>query len=199
MDRMYSVLTVKSLEEDSRIIQGIATTPKPDRMNDIIEPLGVKFKNPLVLLHQHDSTQPVGTVIFDKPTADGITFTATIPEISDPGPLRDRVETAWGEVKAGLIRAVSIGFRVLNNNFEVMKNGGYRYVETEVLELSLVSIPAQADATITNIKKFDTGINGGKAASGHRPVQIIPADPGVSGKNGPASRGPVKLISPKEI
>jgi hypothetical protein len=51
-------------------------------MGDIVEPLGVKFKNPMPLLHQHDSEKPVGTVKFDKPTKDGITFTAQLPVIT---------------------------------------------------------------------------------------------------------------------
>jgi hypothetical protein len=61
MNRAYAVLEVKSVDEDKRIITGIATTPTPDRMGDIVEPLGVKFKNPLPLLWQHRSgDKPVG-------------------------------------------------------------------------------------------------------------------------------------------
>ncbi len=66
MDRAYSILTVKAVEEDQRIIRGTATTPTPDRVGDIVEPLGVQFRNPLPLLHQHDSDRPVGTVKFDQ-------------------------------------------------------------------------------------------------------------------------------------
>ena len=43
MDRAYSVLTIKSVDADRRVITGIATTPTPDRHGDIIEPLGVTF------------------------------------------------------------------------------------------------------------------------------------------------------------
>ena len=71
MDRAYSVLTIKSVQADQRVITGIATTPTPDRMGDILEPLGVTYTNPLPLLFHHDPTQPVGTVIFDPPTATG--------------------------------------------------------------------------------------------------------------------------------
>jgi HK97 family phage prohead protease len=130
-------------------------------MGDVVEPLGVEFKNPLVLLHQHDHRSPIGTVRFDKPTKAGITFTAEIAKIAEPGPLKDRVDLAWGEVKAGLVRAVSIGFRPLEMNF--MDEGGIRFVRSEVIELSLVSIPANADATITEIKSIDAGY---RAASG---------------------------------
>ena len=158
MDRMYSILTVKAVRDDERIITGIATTPTPDRVGDVVEPLGVRFKNPMPLLHQHAHDAPVGTVSFDKPTKDGITFTARLPQIKEPGPLKDRVDTAWGEVKAGLVRAVSIGFRAIGDSYEFIKDGGIRFLETEVMELSLVTIPAQADAVITTVKSIDRPI-----------------------------------------
>ena len=151
--RAYSLLNVKGVEDDRRVIRGIATTPTPDRVGDIVESEGVTFKNPLPLLHQHNHASPVGTVTFSKPTKDGIVFEAKFAKIDEPGPLRDRIETAWGEVKAGLVRGVSIGFRTLE--YSVMDDGGYRFVESEVLELSLVTIPANQDATITSIKSFD--------------------------------------------
>lgn len=153
MNRAYACLTVKAVREDERVITGVATTPTPDRVGDIIEPLGAKFKNPLPLLHQHRHDAPVGTVKFAKPTKDGITFEAKLPQISEPGPLKDRVDVAWGEVKAGLVRGVSIGFRPLEYSY--IDGGGIRFVETEILELSLVSVPANADATIQAIKSID--------------------------------------------
>lgn len=179
MNRMYSVLTVKAVEEQQRVIRGIATTPNPDRVGDIVEPLGVRFKNPMPLLHQHDHDKPVGSVTFEAPTKDGITFEAKLPTIDEPGPLRDRVETAWGEIKAGLVRAVSIGFRALEYSW--MDEGGIRFIETEVLELSLVSVPANADAVISTIKSIDRPL---LAASGKEPkADDRPVPPGAAGKS----------------
>src|SRR5262245_8908145 len=118
LTRAYSLLEVKGIDDEQRIIRGTASTPEIDRMGDIVEPLGVRFRNPLPLLHQHDSHRPVGTVKFDKPTKDGITFEARLAKVDEPGSLKDRVDTAWGELKAGLIRAVSIGFQVLEDGRE---------------------------------------------------------------------------------
>ncbi|AYD00018.1 phage major capsid protein [Neorhizobium sp. NCHU2750] len=189
MNRMYSVLTVKAVEEESRIIRGVATTPNPDRVGDIVEPLGVQFKNPMPLLHQHDHDKPVGSVTFDKPTAEGITFEARLPTIEEAGPLRDRIETAWGELKAGLVRAVSIGFRALE--YAWMDDGGIRFTKSEVLELSLVTVPANADAVISTIKSIDRPL---LAATGKEPgANDRPVRPGASGK----SIKPVNL-RPKE-
>lgn len=164
-NRAYAVLEIKSVSEDKRIIRGVATTPTTDRVGDIVEPLGVEFKNPMPLLWQHKHDKPVGFVKFDKPTKDGITFEAELPTITEEGTLRDRIEEAWQSVKAGLVSAVSIGFRAVEYAF--MDDGGIRFSKSEVYELSLVTIPANADAVITSknfgaeaasvIKKFDVG------------------------------------------
>ena len=148
LKRAYAMLEVRAVSDGAaREFEGLATTPTPDRMGDEIDPLGAKFANPLPLLHQHDSERPIGTVRFKKATADGIAFVATIPTISEPGPLKDRVDTAWGEIKAGLVRAVSIGFRVLKDGAEMLKNGdGLKFTAIEILELSAVTIPANAGA-----------------------------------------------------
>lgn len=158
MNRAYALLNVKAVDDDRRVITGIATTPEPDRMGDIIEPLGVSFKNPLPLLLHHDSRQPVGLTKFKKPTKDGIEFEATLASIEEPGTLKNRVDEAWQSVKAGLIQGVSIGFRAKEMSF--MESGGVHFIETEVVELSLVTIPANADATILSVKSLDQAATG---------------------------------------
>ncbi|MGV1913851.1 phage major capsid protein [Agrobacterium vitis] len=151
--RAYSYLNIKAVNEEKRIIRGIATTPAVDRVGDIVEPLGVKFNNPLPFLWQHDAGKPIGTVKFDKPTTNGITFEAELPIIDEPGTLKDRVDEAWQSIKLGLVRAVSIGFRAIEYSF--MENGGIKFAESEVYELSAVTIPAQAEAVMTSIKNMD--------------------------------------------
>lgn len=180
MNRAYSVLDVKSVDTENRIIRGTATTPSPDRMGDIVEPMGVQFKNPMPLLWQHQADKPVGTVKFDKPTEGGITFEAKLAMIDEPGTLKDRIDEAWQSVKAGLVRAVSIGFRALEYSF-IEGTGGIRFVESEVMELSLVTIPANADATITNIKSIDTEVREATGIKEDRP-EIQTDAPAATGK-----------------
>ncbi len=178
MNRAYSIMTVKAVDEDRRVIRGTATTPSPDRVGDIVEPLGVQFKNPMPLLWAHKADKPVGLVKFDKPTKDGITFEAELPTIDEPGALKDRVDEAWQSVKAGLVAAVSIGFRAIEYAF--LDDGGIRFVKSEVYELSLVTIPANADATISLIKSIDAPV---LAATGNEPKDSDrPVKPGGSGK-----------------
>jgi HK97 family phage major capsid protein/HK97 family phage prohead protease len=176
MNRAYSLLTVKSVDAEQRVIRGMATTPAPDRMGDIVEPKGVKFKNPMPLLWQHKADKPVGTVNFGKPTDDGIEFEAHLPmpdEVS--GPLAERIDEAWQSIKLGLVRAVSIGFKALEYAF-LEKTDGIHFLETEVLELSLVTIPANAEATISQIKSIDHPLlaaTGMTAADADRPKPSV--------------------------
>lgn len=179
--RAYSLITAKALEDGRRVFSGIATTPTPDRVQDVINPMGAKFKNPLALLHQHRHDAPIGKVIFSKPTAKGIEFEAEIPVIEEPGPLRDRVETAWGEIKAGLVRAVSIGFRPLKYAFK--DDGGIDFQEIEIYELSTVSVPANPDAVISEIKSIDKALR--KQLGLADDPDPLPVKPAASGKSLP--------------
>lgn len=170
MNRAYSLLEVKAVDDEKRVITGIATTPEADRMGDIVDPLGAKFKNPLPLLWQHMHDKPVGTVRFEKPTAKGIAFTAELPKIEEAGALKDLIDMAWQSVKAKLVRGVSIGFRALEYSW--MDDGGIRFIETEIMELSLVTIPANASATIQSIKSIDSAIRTASGIpDGERPEQ----------------------------
>lgn len=157
-NRAYSVLQVKGLDEGARKITGMATTPTVDRVGDIIEPKGVKFDNPLALLWQHEHDQPIGHVTFKPATDKGIEFEAELihPDAVESSILKERLQLAWDSFKTKLVRAVSIGFRPLEYAF--MDNGGVRYMETEVYELSAVTIPANADAIISTVKSIDAAL-----------------------------------------
>ena len=191
--RAYSQFTVKSVTDgDQRIVSGLATGPETDRVGDIVEPLGVQFKNPLPFLWQHNHDQPIGTVKFGKPTKDGITFEATIANIDEPGKLKDRCDEAWQTIKAGLVRGVSIGFRPIEYSF--MDSGGVHFTKTEVYELSAVTIAAYAAATIQTIKQFDVGAPAAQGKITPTFVRLV-SHSGDSGKKQFASHGAVKLIN----
>jgi len=177
MNRAYALWHVKAVDPETRTISGTATTPEPDRMGDIIEPLGVQFKNPLPLLLFHDAKKPVGWTTFKAPTKDGIEFEASLPTIDEPGTLRDRVEEAWQSVKSGLISGVSIGFRVLEEVF-MKETMSFRFLKTEVVELSLVTVPANASATIQSVKQLDLASSGRHPSRVRDPLPIVRVDKG---------------------
>lgn len=202
MNRAYSTIDIKSVSDGDRVITGIATTPTPDRMGDVVEPLGAEFATEVPALWQHMHDQPVGHVRFGKPTAQGIPFTMTLAKSDEPGALKDRLDEAWQSVKLRIVRAVSIGFRAIE--YALMEGGGVRFLKTEILELSLVTVPANADCTITSIKSIDTiqraasgQSSGGLDLSGA--ALVAPPSPCASGK--PRAAIPVVSLqrsAPKE-
>jgi len=154
MDRAYALLEVKSVAR--RTFSGIASTPELDRQGDSYDPAGATFRSSLPLLWHHDPKQPIGTVTLVA-TKDGISFEATIPEVDEPGPLKTRVDEAWQSIKAGVITGVSIGYRILEGGLERLKNGTRRITKSEICELSLVTIPANASASILTVKSLAKG------------------------------------------
>ena len=153
LNRAYSFIEIKSFEDDARILRGVATTPTPDRLQDIVRPLGAKFELPIPFLWQHRHDEPLGHVIEAQAKKDGIPFVAQLVKTDEPGTLKDRLDEAWQSLKLKLVRAVSIGFNPLKWSF--MASGGIDYEEWDWLELSGVTIPAQPEAVITAVKQFD--------------------------------------------
>jgi HK97 family phage prohead protease len=166
MGRAYSLLTIKSIDEDQRIIEGVASTPTADRIGDIVNPMGAKFKLPMPMLWQHNTREPIGHVVWAQPKADGIPFKAKIAKSLEPGTLKDRLDEAWQSIKLGLVRAVSIGFSPIK--YAMLKDGGMDFQEWDWLELSAVTIPANTEATITTIRAAFGASNGMPGAAGEK-------------------------------
>jgi HK97 family phage major capsid protein/HK97 family phage prohead protease len=153
VDHAYALLEVKAVEPGRRRISGIASTPELDRVGDMFDPAGATFRNPIPLLFHHDDKSPIGTATLTATPA-GITFDAIMPTVDDPGPLKTRTDDAWQCLKAGVITGASIGYRILEGGVEYLKSGGRRLRKTEICELSLVTIPANAQATIRLVKSL---------------------------------------------
>jgi HK97 family phage major capsid protein/HK97 family phage prohead protease len=181
LHRAYSTIEIKSVDDDLRVIEGIATTPSPDRMGDVVDPKGVKLKTPLPLLWQHKADQPIGQVLSAKVTAEGIAIKAQIAKGVLP-----RIDEAWALIKSGLVRGLSIGFRATEDPEPIKGSWGFKFTGWELLELSVVTIPANADASITAIKSIDLH---DLAASGMGPQAVTPKSAGVSAPVITASKG----------
>lgn len=155
MTKAYSILKVKAVNEEdgSRTITGIASTPKQDRDDDIMDMAGAKFALPMPFLWQHNHNQPIGEVTNATVTEDGIEITATIVNIEDEGALKTRIDEAWQSIKSGLVKGLSIGFRLLEYNY-LEDSYGLHIKEWEWYELSAVTVPANPDGQITSVKKI---------------------------------------------
>lgn len=166
MNRAYSLFSIKSFDEDKRELEGIATTPTPDRMGDIVDPKGGVFKLPIPLLWQHKGDKPIGHVTSARTTNDGIQVTAKLvkPFEGAPKSWAERLDEAWADLKTGLVRGFSIGFNPLEKS-QIKDTYSYHFQKWEWLELSAVTIPANAEASIQTVKSIDNEL---RAASGQR-------------------------------
>ena len=164
--KAYSTFTIKSSQKNddgSRTFEGIASTPTPDGVNDIMEPKGAQFKLPMPLLWQHDSGDPIGWITHAKVTNEGIEVKGKVADIPEEGKLKDRLLEAWQKIKIGLVRGLSIGFRPLEYNW-IEATGGMHALKWKWHELSAVTIPMNEEATITAIKS---------AAIGHKVISGV--------------------------
>jgi len=145
--RAWSTLEIKSVDAEQRVITGIATSASTDRMGDIVEPEGAEFELPIPLLWQHDSKSPIGKVTQARQTKAGIEITAQIAKTDTPGLLKDRLDLAWQSITMGLVRGLSIGFKSLEESYDKV-TGGFHFLKWLWLELSAVTIPANADVPL---------------------------------------------------
>jgi HK97 family phage prohead protease len=162
--RAWSTFVLKSADDEQRLLTGIASTPSTDRVGDIVEPMGATFKLPLPLLSQHDPKSPIGHVTHATPNANGIPVTIKLVQWDEPGDLKNRLDTAWGEIKSGLVRGLSIGFAPVEYSY-LEDTGGIRFSKWSWLELSAVTIPANTDASIATIKRYDESRQQGQTKS----------------------------------
>lgn len=185
----YSTMVIKAIDEDRREFTGIASTPEPDRINDVMIPKGAKFKLPMAFLWQHDHRQPIGQITEAKVTDKGIEVKGVVKNVEGPSQLKARLDEAWVSMKEGLVRGLSIGFRPIKYAF--LEDGGVEYSEWDWYELSAVTIPMNASGGITSVKSFDREI---RAALGNNAGNTANTPSGVSEKKSIKS---VKLM-PKE-
>lgn len=177
--RAVSTFIVKSVDDDERIIEGVASSSAPDLAGDIIEPKGAVYALPMPLLMQHDRDRPVGDVIAAKVSHDQIIIRAQLAK--DTG--LAYVEDAWKQLRGKLVKGLSIGAQPLKAEPILDAKGvwkGVRYTSWRWLELSAVTMPMNIDATIEVVRAFDPWGAAAFAAS-HDPKADMadgPTDPG---------------------
>lgn len=207
MSKAYSTLKVKAVTDDgeTRTITGIASTPKQDRDNDILDMVGAKFALPIPLLWQHNHNQPIGEVTDATVTDEGIEITATIVKIAEEGTLKNRTDEAWQSIKSGLVKCLSIGFRPLEYNY-LEDSWGLHIKEWEWYELSAVTVPANPDAVITSVKNIKQAFSDAQNPTPTPPnaktdpLVLEPQTKAPSGTSVPNSKQPrtITLVDPNQ-
>ena len=152
-------------EEDQKLfIAGIANEKITDRMDEILEPSGVDvtnfLKNRVLLMDHLYMTSAVIGRVYDLKTQDnGVHFEAYI---GDPqkAPLTQQQKDCRSLVAQKLVQTVSVGFMPLKIQAPMFDNDGKlqepaRIMEWELLELSVVAVPANPGA-VFDLKNVDS-------------------------------------------
>jgi HK97 family phage major capsid protein len=161
MTRAYSLLEVKAVDKALRIIEGIASTPTPDRGGDVMMPAGAQFTLPIPFLWFHDAENPIGEVFEADVRPDGIYIKARISEVTQPGRLKTLVNDAWAAFTATppLVRGLSIGWKPIEQE-PIKGTALVRVLKWIWGELSAVTVPMNTDATILSVKQADLAATG---------------------------------------
>lgn len=161
-----------------------------DRVGDVIEVKGWKLNNFLknpVALFGHDHKFIIGHWSDVKVASGKLVGKLNLL----PKGISDRLDEVIAAVEAGILRAVSVGFAPDYEAVERMEGGGYRFKAAELMECSLVSVPANPNALqlakSLNLSDDTQSIIFDRAAlHAGIPDPEIPADdtPAASGKKG---------------
>jgi HK97 family phage prohead protease len=129
----------------SRQIRVIASTQTPDRVGDIVVLSGLQLdnyrRNPIVLAN-HSPDCPIGTAQVEVKSGRLealVTFA--------PAGASEEADEWCALAKSAVVRSASIGFQIQASS--PLKGGGLRIESSELLEISLVTVPANPEALIT--------------------------------------------------
>ena len=147
--------TAEQPEEDMRIV-GIANENAIDRMDERLEPGGVDIenfkKNPVLLVdHLYMTRAVVGRVENITPEDDGVKFVANLGNPNKVQLTQTQLEVR-SLVEQGLLQTVSVGFIPLKIKAPEYDSEGRLLsvpviLQWELLELSIVAVPANAGST----------------------------------------------------
>ncbi|MFZ5451467.1 MAG: HK97 family phage prohead protease [Thermodesulfobacteriota bacterium] len=140
-----------------RVLEFIASTAQVDRYGDIIEVEGWELDNWLkvpVILYGHDyGGFPIGQGISAiKDPLRGLVIQAKFATAQE----NPEADIAYRLALGGYIRAVSVGFMDLEREPILDNEGnrtGWRFKRAELLEVSLVAVPANPGALIVPVQK----------------------------------------------
>lgn len=125
------------------------SSDRVDRYGDIVVPAGIDltdFRRNAVALFNHDPNAPIGTWTNMRVAGNELRGSLKLaPKGTSP-----RIDEIRKLVEAGILKSTSIGFLpveaepIVNNDGR--RTGGMKYLRSELIEVSLVSTPANPDA-----------------------------------------------------
>lgn len=155
---------VKAMNQDDEKEAGkmsfVASTDRADRYGDIIDQRGWDLDayraNPVILLNHDHQSLPIGRGDV-RLTEAGLVIDVEF-DMADP-----RAAEIAGKAERGFMNAVSVGFAPLKatpraqlptEHYAFSKSGGQFFEQAELLEVSIVTIPANADAVAIAAKNM---------------------------------------------
>jgi len=134
-------------EKENDLYTFVVSTPEVDRYGTIIVPSGIDYtaylNNPIVLA-QHDSDKwPIGRCLGFAMNGENLEATIQIECITEEGKKLNKL------INAGFVKAVSVG--IIPNEYEDKTIDGQKvtvYTKSELVEFSVVSVPANRQALL---------------------------------------------------
>mgnify|MGYP003137922908 FL=1 len=159
----FSFIT-KKLNRENGTYSFVASTENSDRYGDVINQKGWSLeaynRNPVVLLNHNSNSLPIGKGTVE--IKDGQLMIDV--EFDQEDELARKVES---KVKNGYINAVSVGFNPIESKrrselpkeHKAFGKRGMYFEKSELLEVSIVTIPANSDATAKQFNAIDKRIS----------------------------------------
>lgn len=157
MDKKFFItsddIDVKSVSEKTLKIAGYANTSDKDRTGDVVVPdawaKGIEnFRRNPILLYQHDHGKPIGKVNSVTVDKKGIFVEASVSEAAEK---QHGVKTL---ITDGVLKSFSVGFRVKDADYDRL-NDTFYIKDVELLEISVVSVPANQNSLFSIRKSFE--------------------------------------------
>jgi HK97 family phage prohead protease len=139
-------------EKENDLYTFVVSTPEVDRYGTIIMPSGIDYtaylNNPIVLA-QHDSDKwPIGRCLGFAMNGENLEATIQIECITEEGKKLNKL------INAGYVKAVSVG--IIPKEYEEKTIDGQKvtiYTKSELVEFSVVSVPANRQALLKKSMK----------------------------------------------
>jgi len=136
------------------IISGVANSGQADRWQEVMPEDCWKldnFKLNPIMLYNHDHGKPIGRVLKLTPTDKGLEFVAEIGVGSDFG-LTETQKEVRALIAQGVLNTLSVGFIAHDWAWEGKDGRDVMvYKSAELTEISVVTVPMDALATITGV------------------------------------------------
>lgn len=143
-------------EIDDEIIEIMASDESVDRDNDVIKVDGWNAENWVKtgsLIYGHDPSSPFNVVgsAEGAEVRDGKLYLYSRLAKKGTSPTHDAIRSL---IDQKILKGVSVGFK--STDWEANEHGGRNFLKQELLEISLVPVPANSNAHV--VKNFDSTI-----------------------------------------